>query len=456
MNRRDFLTRGGLGLASLASLNAAPSTGAKRRPNLLVITTDQQHPEAVSAFGNPWLHTPAMDRLAARGVRFSRNYCPNPVCGPARGAWISGRMPSENRAFKNGLWVREDIPTVGEWFREYSDYETIHVGKWHLPYSYTDNIRGFRVLHSGYGGPGRQSDSAASLATESFLRDRKPSDRPFLLFCNFLQPHDICEWLRLNQTRHERLPHPEIAGELPQLPENFHYDPREPERIRSRRSNNEPAKGEWDERHWRYYLWAYYRHVEIVDAEIGRVLDALDESGLAGETVVLFTSDHGEGLGHHQFVRKDNPYDAAARVPAILSAPGHLPEGKTSRALSGGIDLFPTLCDFAGIAPPPKMRGRSMRPLAEDPNLGGADFIPVEIVSNHGQMIRTDRYKYVTYLNDPVEQLFDMETDPLETRNLAAEAPHAATVREHRNLLMDWRRGLEIDDWVPQENRFEL
>jgi choline-sulfatase len=193
---------------------------------------------------------------------------------------------------------------------------------------------------------------------------------------------------------------------------------------------------------WRYYLYVYYRLVEMLDANIGRILDALEASGQAGNTVVMLTADHGEGAGRHGHVQKWTPYEESVKVPLIFSYPRGIQSGvKDDVHLVSGLDLVSTMCDFAGIPAPPKARGRSLRALLEGKQVMWREFVAAEM-QRVGRMIRTGRYKYVRYENDPVEQLFDMKADPWETRNLADEARYAAEVAAHRRLLDQWEASL--------------
>ena len=120
-----------------------------------------------------------------------------------------------------------------------------------------------------------------------------------------------------------------MTDRLPPLPDNFEFDAREPAKIRETRRANDPAKGGWDDQQWRFYRWSYYRHVEMVDGEVGRILQALEDTGQDQNTLILFTSDHGEGLGHHQMVRKSSPYDEASKVPMLVSLPERIQENRT-------------------------------------------------------------------------------------------------------------------------------
>ena len=450
ISRRRVLKAGAGAAAALSArgvLCAAPKPArGMGRPNVLLIMTDQQHIATISARGCEHVKTPGLDRLCRDGVTFARSHSTNPLCSPARSSLWTGRMTSETGVYHNGRPIHSSVPNLGQWFGEKTDYETIYAGKWHLPGSFTHKIPGFTVLTPGVGGQGNLGDISTSLACEGYLRNRS-KDRPFLMIASFFQPHDICQWLRLNQHDPGKLRYPELAGELPALPANFRYDPAEPAPLRRVRDRNEPGttKGKWSELHWRYYAWSYYRHIEMVDAEIGRLVAALHDTHHADSTLVMFTSDHGEGLAHHQMVRKNFLYDESVKVPMIVSLPGRARADAVDTAhLVSGLDVVPTVCDYAGVAAPPHQRGRSLRGLLEGRAGEWRPYVAAEVGAGSGaaRMIRSDRYKYVTYRGDPVEQLFDMQADPGETRNLAKDAQLASVLADHRKMLADWQARL--------------
>jgi len=459
INRREFIKLSGSSVAVLAGgISAKDAFGLlrKRKPkpkNILLIITDQQHIDTIAAGGCRHVRTPALDWLKRRGISFTQSYSSNPLCSPARSSIFTGRTSSEAGVHVNGRPIRRDIPNLGQWFYQETDYETVYAGKWHLPRSFTKNIPGFRVINTGIGGLGYLCDTVTSRACEAFLRNHSKS-RSFLMVASFLQPHDICEWLRLNTNDPGRLRYEELADKLPELPDNFQFDRNEPQAIKNTRQAREPfINGYWGKQHWRYYLWSYYRHIEFVDAEIGRILQALENSGQAKDTLIVFTSDHGEGLAHHQMVRKNTLYDESAKVSLIFSWPGHIPEDRTdSSNLVCGLDVMPTLCDYVGINTPKMMRGRSIRPILEGKRVTGRDFVVTEVGANKGRMVRTKQYKYSTYNDKSIEQLFDMKTDSGETKNLATSSRYASTLAEHRKLLGKWETQLEIAPNVPNTN----
>lgn len=440
--RRQFLKTGALASAALVAGRLPGARGrtmrTSKRPNFLFIITDQQAIDTISANGCRYLRTPAMDHLARTGVSFQESHSPNPLCSPARSSFLTSRMTSETSVVVNNRPIRSDIPNIGQWLGE-RGYETVYAGKWHLPQSFTPEIPGFDVICTGLGGLGNLGDSAVSRASAAYLRNRR-SKEPFLLVASFLQPHDICQWVTMHRNPPDELRYPVLTDELPPLPANFEFDPREPKPVARRPSRT----WGWPEWHWRYYVWSYYRHVEMVDAEIGRVLQALEDAGERENTVVLLTSDHGEGMGRHQMVTKNYLYEEALKVPLLFSCPGQIAEDvKDAAHLVSGVDIVPTICDYAGVETPPRALGRSLRPWLEQRPADGHEFVAAE-VTRTGRMIRTQDYKYITYQGDPVEQLFDMRADPGETKNLAGESAHAAALEEHRKLLRDWESRLDV------------
>lgn len=462
MSRRGFI-KAGVGAAGLLAVNSFTNCGtlskiSKTKPNILLIITDQQHIETISAMGNEHLNTPALDELCREGVYFDQSYSTNPVCSPARSSIFTGRMPCETGVYANGGRIREGMPNLGQWLSENSDYESVYTGKWHIPRSFQFNIEGFKVLTTGVSGHGMIGDTSTSRACEAFLRSNS-GEKPFFLVASFLQPHDVCEWLQINRQNQDKLKYPSIVDELPELPDNFEYEINEPDDYSRYRNNQQPVRGKWSEQHWQYYKWSYYRMVEQVEAEIRYILLTLKETGQADNTLIIFTSDHGEGLGHHQMVRKNNLYDAAARVPLIVSFPEHINENVINNKLVSGLDIAPTICDYAGISLPPGTLGRSLRPLLESKPAEWHPYIVSEV--SHwdyqlGRMVRTEQFKYTIHASDMAEQLFDMKNDPGETKNLASQADYSDILNQHRKLLKEWDSKMDYASNVPDNKKWPV
>jgi len=439
-NRRDFLRTGiagagGVLVAGTASSVAAPAVARERPPNLLFVICDQLGLDALGAHGSPDVQTPHLDRLIGRGTTFLESYSTSPVCSPARSSLMTGRMPVETGVISNGRPIHPSRPNLGQWFGQHG-YETVHCGKWHLPGGTPRPDDGFRLLPSR-GGYGQIDDTVLSHTCDAYIRNA-PRDKPYLLVASFLQPHAICYSGNHSGNRMPvGLPYEQIRDELPELPPNHKSRPPAPAAL-------DRIVCDWyDDEQWRYYLYLYARMVEMLDADVGRLLDAVEETGQAENTVIVFTSDHGDGRGRHSHVSKWYPYEEAAKVPMVACCPGRVAaDTRDADHLVSGLDVMPTLCDFAGIKPPEGVKGRSLRPLLEGDSPEWREFISSE---HHisGRMVRSERFKYVRYPNDPVEQLFDMKADPWEMKNLYQDAQYADVMVDHRKMLDDFQASLD-------------
>ncbi len=434
LSRRLFLGAAG-GVAS------ARARQSGRPKNLLVLLTDQQSVSAMSANGNPYLRTPAMDSLAAGGVSFSESYCTYPVCSPARSSILTSRMPHETGVRVNGKPIAQGIPNMGDVFRA-AGYRTVYGGKWHLPKSF-GGVTGFDELIGGDSLGAKMDEPLASACVE-FLRN-KPK-QPFLLFASFMNPHDVCGWIRAHEDSRSYL----NAGDFPPAPANMAVDPDEPEYLQFHRTGNydlmSNAVGiasKWRRDDFRFYLRSYYRMVEDVDRQIGRVLSALRVAGLYEDTLIVLTSDHGEGMGAHRWVQKAAFWEETAKVPLVIAGAG-IPNGvRDEKHLVSGLDILPTICDYTGVAPPDLAMGRSLRPAIEGAGFE-RDFVVSELseygaAARQGRMLRTPRYKYIAFNGGArPEQLFDLQLDPGEVYNLAGRPDAAAVLAEHRVHLTKW------------------
>jgi len=430
------------------------------QPNILVILTDQQTHAALSAHGNPYLHTPHMDSLVHSGLTFRNAYCASPVCGPSRGSLLSGRLPHRTGVEVNGPAVEPDITTMGQHFRQ-AGYRPYYAGKLHLgpnPRQGVEDVGGrlgFEFLCDEYpeGIPrqlGTDTDPVWTDHAVDFLQNQAPrdsgSDVPFLLVASLHNPHDICYWIM----EWHHIADVPSDSELPPLPANFLPVPDEPEFVSLCRNRTEygPEMSwthKWDENEWRRYLYVYNRLTERVDEQIGRLLRALEESGLADDTLVVLTSDHGEGVAAHKWVTKLIRWEEVVNVPFVIRLPGAVPENQVDAAhLVSGVDLLPSLCDYADIGAPEGIDGQSVRPVIENPALPGRSHVVTELQpflddeTKEGRMIRTARYKYIAFSHGQrPEMLFDLESDPGETENLAYQVAHREVLSEHRELLSE-------------------
>ena len=413
------------------------------RPNVLLIITDQQSYQAMSCAGNDELRTPAMDSLAERGVLFSQAYCSYPLCTPSRAAMFTGRMPHEVGITTNGQPIGEAYLNQGlGWLFRNAGYECVYGGKWHVPeIAMPDGVHGFRTI-CGF------DDANLAAACIEYVSAYARGDRqePFFMVASYDNPHNICEW-----ARSQVLPWGPIQDapteECPNLPPNYAIPAFEPEAIRwAKEAQRRPYPTvDFADGDWRHYRQAYFRLVEKVDAEIERILAALEAHGLSENTLVVLTSDHGDGMGAHHWNQKSIMYEEVERVPLIVSLPGVTAGGVVddTHLVAQGLDLVPTLCDYASIQAPDGLRGRSLRPLAEG-HLPDAWRAAVYAESRVGKrfdarMVRTRTHKYAVYsFGKYREQLFDLNSDPGEMVNLAVEKRHHEELTRHRDLLWDW------------------
>ncbi len=445
-----------LALAALACSLGWPVAAAGARPNILVVITDQQSADAMShRLGARFLHTPHIDSLAQRGVTFTRAYSANPICIPSRTAMLTGRYPHQTGVLSNDKVPFEPAawPTIGTLFKQ-AGYATGYVGKWHLPYPVTNSASGFdytaNIRNNG-------ADRGMTAAAEAFLR--QPREQPFLLFTSFNNPHNICEWPRGQKLPDGAIGEPPPPEQCPPAPANLARQADEPDALSTVQDSYHASPqfpvGNFDANRWRQYRWAYYRMIEKVDAGIGEVLALLESTGQARNTVIVFTSDHGDCQGAHGWNQKTVFYEESSRVPFIVCAPDSAAAGRDSTQLvQTGIDLLPTLCDFAGIRWPEDLPGMSRRAAAE--GRAGTDERKFVVTSNHltqgvplpggkfmpaGRMLRTAHYKYCVYdRGTQRESLVDLERDPGEMINLATDPAHSAILNEHRAAILDWSR----------------
>jgi choline-sulfatase len=453
MNRRAFLQAAG----ASALTAVAPRAASSDRPNLLFIMTDQQFADAMSCrIGDRYIKTPNMDGLAATGRLFSRAYCANPLCVPSRTSLFTGRYPAETGIETNDKATIDvqKFPMMGTIFQR-AGYATGDFGKWHMPVDEgKPELHGFEVR------PRQKRDTdTAELAIE-FIRQKR--SKPFLAVASFLNPHNICQWPRGEEFSEGDPGQPPALDRCPPRRPNY-APPKDESDImlfmrRSYQASSMFPVGNFDEKKWREYIWAYYRMIELVDKQVGRVLEAVRAAGMEERTVVVFTADHGDCQGAHGWNQKTVFYEEAARVPFIVSCKGTTKPGTSDRLVHVGVDLIPTLCGYAGIPVPPALPGMSLQETAnsgsrKDPReyvvvcnkmaqgepVDGRSFKP------DGRMVRSQRYKYCAF-NEGTrrESLVDLQKDTGEMVNLAGDAGHKPVLEQHRRMLAEW--GKKIND----------
>ena len=452
-----------------------------KRPNIVLIITDQQNIDAISAYksyfkdprwGSHHLRTPNLDRLVRGGYSFLLSHSADPVSCPARASLFTGHYATEHGVTYNNIGIDKTIPNLGQWLSTHSDYRCFYAGKWHAggAWNYptlTGNrkIPGFETIPIGEFAVGEHNDYQVSTALKNFLDDSTVTT-PFFIVAGLMNPHDICFWTK--GLRGKSL----VSGRelcvdsaiCPALPPNHVYSFEEPRQLaRTRQQASEV--------YWRNYAYDYYRMVEKVDLDVGRILEAVDRR--KDPTIVIFTSDHGEGLGRHSRVQKWHPYEQSVKVPLIFYAPGYIDECVDTESLVSGIDLFPTICDLAGVSAPDAVNGRSLLPLMTQQEEWNRPYVVCEFMHT-GRVVRSRRYKYVKmyrfsgnsdkpfvrkldgaaekfvpgsdasqrYQEDTVRLLFDMERDPWEQHNLANDPSLQQVLRLHETYLQQWESSL--------------
>ncbi|GHB74909.1 sulfatase [Persicitalea jodogahamensis] len=448
----------------LTSCDTRSASHTSEKPNILIILTDQQTNDCLSLLGNPNLHTPYLDSLARRGVYFTESYCTSPVCGPSRSSLLTGRMPHETGVIWNSTNIDDSVPTIGRLFAN-AGYNTAYAGKWHLPEGYPaqksrDSIAGFKVipfqsLDSSWD-KGAETDGPIADAAVKYLNDYE-EDKPFLLTVSLHNPHDICYVPREPDAYAK---YSEIDAPLPPLPANFNPAMKEPEFLEQKRLmdhyGDELLKTkDYTEADWQAYLYHYYRFAEMVDAEIGKIWNALRAKGLDENTIIAFSSDHGDGAASHRWAAKLSLYEEVVKVPFGISWPGRIAVGRVDRKqLISGADLVPTLCEYAGVTAATGFTGKSLKKVLDHPEETHRAALVVQLeddkldTTRHARLVRDGRFKYNLYNKGARnEQLFDLLTDPGETKNLAYETTYQPVKARLKKNLNEWM--IENKDNIP-------
>ncbi|TVR88843.1 MAG: DUF4976 domain-containing protein [Trueperaceae bacterium] len=421
----------------------APGARAPRdeRPNVIVFFTDQQRWDTTGVHGNRSALTPTFDRVAAYATHVARSFTVQPVCGPSRACMQTGLYATQSGCYRNGVTLPSDAPTLAHSFRA-AGYHTGYIGKWHLAsgepvgpaerggyeawlaankLEFTSDAYHTVVFdeeQQPHKLPGYRVDALTDAAIR-FVDEHQAE--PFFLFLSFLEPH--------HQNHVDAYPPPEGSLEP-------YLDAWTPPDLR--------ALGGSTQQH----LPGYYGMVRRLDEAFGRLLDALRSLGLREDTVVLFTSDHGNHFKTRNDEYKRSGHDASLRVPTVLTGPG-FDSGRRIEQIVSILDLSATLTDAAGLERPERHEGRSILPLVRDPGAPWRDELFFQISESEvGRGLRTRRWKYGVSAPDAdpwhdahaeryVEAyLYDLEHDPYELDNLIGQANHARVAEHLRERLL--------------------
>jgi arylsulfatase A-like enzyme len=434
--------------ASLATHHA--SFGAEQRPNVLFIAVDDLNHWVGYLGRNKQTITPNIDKLAARGVRFTRSYCASPVCNPSRAALMSGMRSSTTGVYSNGIDFRPIIPAdkcLPATFHN-AGYVTLGAGKiYHGGYARTEEWDDYHKEKSkepkpkgsdGVGGikfaPLDCEDSDISdygIADYGIEQLGKKHDKPFFLTVGFHKPHMPWnvpqKWYDMHPLdKIELPPHLEPGKDLEDIP---------PAGVAMARPESDHAaiikSGRWKEA-----VQAYLATISYLDMNVGRLIDALDKSAYKDNTLIVFWGDHGWHLGEKEHWRKFALWEEAARAPLLWSVPGVTQPGLCERTVDF-MSIYPTLCDLCGIEKPAHLEGKSIVPLLKDPKASwDTPALTTHGYQNHG--VRSEGWRYIRYENGD-EELYDETKDPLEHTNLAKDTTFA-------------EKKTELAQWLPKVN----
>ena len=440
-------------------------------PNFLFLTADDHRHDAIGSLGNPEVHTPTLDALAAAGTALTSTYImgstSNAVCMPSRAMLMTGRslfrVFAPNPQDVSPYPMDPEIPTFPQLLRG-AGYRTYGVGKWHNePELFARSFDGGGSIFFGgmsdhdavplhdYDPNGVYPPEAMTVgdgfSTEIFvdtaigLLHEHPADQPFCIYTAFTSPHDPrtppAEFAEIYPPEEIELPpnfarkHPFDNGHLHGRDESLAEHPRDPGEVRQ-------------------HIADYYGMISHLDAQIGRLLDALAASGHAEDTIVVYAADHGLAVGQHGLLGKQNVYDHSLRVPLIFRGPG-IPAGQRREGLCYLHDVFPTILDLAGLETPSGCEGASLVPAltGRDAEMRDCVFGAFQRSQSVGsddstqRMVRRGSLKLIeTRLAGRTRrQLFDLADDPWETRNLAGDVAHAADLADMRRVLHRERMG---------------
>ncbi|MBP0904049.1 sulfatase [Mariniflexile gromovii] len=427
----------------------------KTRPNILLIISDQHSGRVMSQVGYKHVNTPGIDKLADEGVTFTRSYCTYPVCMASRASLMTGYMP--NKSNSNLMAYN----SIGKTLKE-TGYTTAYFGKWHVSNSKIKEVEdwhGFETYKQEY------NDTKTAKLSTDFISQKH--DKPFFLVTSLLNPHDCCELARnisgLGDDYHDgAVEENKPIEECPPLPVNFKIPENEAEGFYTRRTPDSTDKVNfgkhpvkyWEEQEWRQYMYGYDRLVEKMDDHILTIVNTLENQGLLENTIIFYTSDHGDGHGSHEWNQKMTFYEESINVPFVISWKGHTKSGviDSKTLTSNGLDLYPTICKMAGVIIDESLPGENLSAYIlkdakqpketrkyvvselnqkEENKPKGREFV--------GRMVVTENYKYFLFDGgEHPEQFFDVKNDPEELKPLIYSKEHQKEIAAHRNMLKEW------------------
>lgn len=432
--------------ALLVPLAASAADEKPTRPNVLFIAIDDLNDWIGSLGGHPQTKTPNLDRLAKRGVNFTKAYCSAPVCNPSRASLMSGLRPSTTGVYQNSQPWRPAMPDrvcLQQLFMA-QGYDAVGSGKiYHEAYAEPENWTHYakqhpdpkpsqQVLsdpHSHAGGiiwgklDGVTDDQMNDydIASDAIDYLGKPHDKPFFLACGLHRPH--MPW-QVPTKYYDMFPLDSI--QTPEVPDDDLADV-PPAGVRMAKPDGDHSNILKSD-NWKQAVQAYLAAIAFADAQAGRLIDALDESEHAKNTIVILWGDHGWHLGEKHHWRKFTVWEEAARAPLMVTVPGMTkPESICERTVEF-VHIYPTLVELCGLTPPDKLDGVSFVSLLKDPKAPwGRPAVTTYGRGNHG--VRSERWRYIRYA-DGGEELYDHDADPNEWKNLASDSKYRGVMAE--------------------------
>lgn len=483
---------------------------AQKRPNIILFMCDQLRFDALGCYGNNQIHTPNIDRIALNGSTFDNHFVQNPVCSPSRCSVLTGRYPKNHGTRDNGIPLRDSEITLPEVLRD-NGYVTAAIGKMHITTQFVpkedeqddwpEDCYGFDIIHTTCDcktgeylnwlrdespadyeevkrqGERKAKEDRASAAEKDlsgppqvypsgispkyhqshWIADRMidlineaEPETPFFAYCSFVDPHHPFDppepYASMYDPDQLALPLA-MDGELEDKPPHF----KKAQKAQGF-SNEKYDYRLLDDRAWRQVKAAYYGMITLIDDNIGRVLWALEEKGIAGDTLIMFTNDHGELLGDHGLLFKGPfHYDSIIKAPMIISFPGVVPQGSRYSQITEHVDIMPTLLEYAGVRPPNGVQGASMATALRGDKGFGREYAMTEFnCYDWGLSVKTltgKDYKLTYYAGEDYGELYDRNEDLEEFVNLWLDEDYAEIKAYMLKKLMD--RMIETEDPLP-------
>ncbi|MDA0920817.1 MAG: sulfatase [Planctomycetota bacterium] len=449
----------------VTALGLTQTHAAEQKPNVLFLICDDLNCD-LGCYGHSMVESPNIDALAKRGVRFERAYCQYPLCGPSRASFMTGLYPDQTLIQRNAIRLREKLPEVqsmSQMFRR-AGYTATRVGKiYHYnvpadigndghddpeswdrkfnPYGRdkTDESKVFSLRPGSYGGTlswlaadgtdDEQTDAIGASHAIKLLEEHAKDRSPFFMAVGLYRPHTPYV---APKSYFDRYPLEKIV--VPTVPDGYFETLPDPAVKSLTRKKDQLNLAD---NLARQAIQAYYASITFADAQVGRIVAAVDRLGLAENTVIVFTSDHGYHMGEHGYWQKTTLFENAAHVPLIISAPNSKAAGQSTECPAEMIDFYPTLADLCGLEAPANLSGVSLKPVLSDPT--ARPRLDSLTQYDAGYSLRVSHYRFTEWGKDGSlgAELYDHETDPEELVNLAGRPDSASIVKRLSRRLRE-------------------